>query len=123
MAREYNYVSKTLYKWPQKYTNVFLDPDCPLLPSLNSSKLILSFQLIPKPCCLPVNLCVSNLAAACSLKIAYLGIAICNLKLTHKDYPSQAAQTFLLQTSKNTKQTLAGSFGGFLYDSFRYPFG
>ena len=29
-----------------------------------------------------------------SFKIAYLGIAICNLKSTHKDHPPQAAQTF-----------------------------
>ena len=35
-----------------------------------------------------------DLAAACFFKIAYLGIAICNLKSTHKDHPPQAAQTF-----------------------------
>ena len=29
-----------------------------------------------------------------SFKFAYLGIAICNLKSTHKDHPPQAAQTF-----------------------------
>ena len=29
-----------------------------------------------------------------SFKIAYLGIAICNLKSTHKDHPPRAAQTF-----------------------------
>ena len=43
------------------------------------------------------------------LKDAYLGIAISNLKSTHKDHPRQ-----LLKTSNSTKHFLAGSFGGFL---------
>ena len=37
---------------------------------------------------------ISDLAAAFSFKIAYLGIAICNLKSTHKDHPPRAAKTF-----------------------------
>ena len=37
---------------------------------------------------------MSDLAAAFSLNNAYLGIAICNLKSSHKDYPPQVDQTF-----------------------------
>ena len=41
--------SKINCKWPSNSTKCFLDLDFQLLPDLDSSKLILSFQLIPKP--------------------------------------------------------------------------
>ena len=53
-------------------------------------------------------------------KIAYVGIAICNLKSTHKDPPTSSPNLQLLQTSNNTKQSLAVDF---TIPLFIFPFG
>ena len=66
---------------------------------------------------------ISDLAAACSFKKSLFGH--CNFQPEinpQRPPPTSSPNLQLLKTSNNTKHFLAGSFGGFLYKSFRFPF-
>ena len=64
-----------------------------------------------------------DLAAACFFKKCLFGH--CNFQPEinpQRPPPTSSPNLQLLKTSNNTKHFLAGSFGGFLYKSFRFPF-
>ena len=68
---------------------------------------------------------ISDLAAACSFKKCFFGH--CNFQpeiSPQRPPPTSSPNLQLLKTSNSTKHFLAGSFGGFLYKSFRsrFPF-
>ena len=66
---------------------------------------------------------ISDLAAACSFKKCLFGH--CNFQPEinpQRPPPTSSPNLQLLKTSNSTKHFLAGSFGGFLYKSFRFPF-
>ena len=64
-----------------------------------------------------------DLAAACFFQNCLFGH--CNLQPEmnpQRPPPTSSPNLQLLKTSNSTKHFLAGSFGGFLYKSFRFPF-
>ena len=64
-----------------------------------------------------------DLAAACFFKKCLFGH--CNFQPEinpQRPPPTSSPNLQLLKTSNSTKHFLAGSFGGFLYKSFRFPF-
>ena len=99
-----------------------MDPDFQLCPNLNSSKLILSFQVISKPCCLQSTWLFQIWLPL--FRISKFGHCHLQPEIDPQRLPLASITNLqILQTLNNTKHTLAGAFAGFLYDSSRFPFG